>query len=415
MNSILREEQKAAQTIRDAAKAGDASVCRVLAKEVVSARAAVKRLKLAKTHLSSVELQIRQQQSQLRVAGSLQESAQVMSSMQRLVRTPELQKAMTDMQREMFKAGVITEAFEEALDDAMEPDEDEMDDDTIKAEVAKVLAELTSGEAGGLLLEEEEGLEEDLDKLELEEDAKEPKLAVKKKEKVAEAPLQVAEAEADLQQQHRRKSKKKSKHKERELETEAPTSSRHAQSLDSGTRPKEQLPMTNRHAHSLDLEEYPTLEKHHHHHHHKRKSKSSRRKDVERKASSTADSGISEATTASSSVTMSEDSEQRRRERTERKARRAAEAKATKEGEEDEDRRRERREERRRRERLKEIPEDAAPAPALEDKEGERKKTRREEKKSREKTHGGFDANQEGTEKKRDRERKKKVMTAELA
>ena len=96
INGIKREEQKVARR-------GDKDVCRVLAKEVVASRKAQRRLYTAKANLSSVELQIRQQASQLRVAGSLQQSTEVMKAMQQLVRLPELQKTMMEMSKEMMK------------------------------------------------------------------------------------------------------------------------------------------------------------------------------------------------------------------------------------------------------------------------------------------------------------------------
>lgn len=75
----------------------------MLAKEVVQSRKAVNRLYTAKANMSSVELQIRQQASQLKVAGSLSQSAEVMKSMQQLIKLPELQKTMMDMSKEMMK------------------------------------------------------------------------------------------------------------------------------------------------------------------------------------------------------------------------------------------------------------------------------------------------------------------------
>ncbi len=75
----------------------------MLAKEVVQSRKAVNRLYTAKANLSSVELQMKQQLSQLRVAGSLQQSTEVMKAMQQLVKLPELQKTMMELSKEMMK------------------------------------------------------------------------------------------------------------------------------------------------------------------------------------------------------------------------------------------------------------------------------------------------------------------------
>ena len=79
---------------------------------MVNSRQAVKRLKTARANLNSVELQLRQQSSQLRVAGSLQQSADVMKAMNRLVRLPEIQKAMADMSKEMTKVNMGQKAVE---------------------------------------------------------------------------------------------------------------------------------------------------------------------------------------------------------------------------------------------------------------------------------------------------------------
>ncbi len=180
INGIKREEQKVTRSIKDAAKRGDKDVCRVLAKEVVASRKAVKRLYTAKANLSSVELQIRQQASQLRVAGSLQQSTEVMKAMQQLVKLPELQKTMADMSKEMMKAGIIEEMMEDAMENLEE--EEELEDD-VQAEVDKILTELTTDkikaapklpEAGSVdLVEPPEEVEEEEKEDEAEEEIEE--------------------------------------------------------------------------------------------------------------------------------------------------------------------------------------------------------------------------------------------------
>ena len=109
INGIKREELKVTKSIKEAAKRGDKDVCRVLAKEVVQSRKAVNRLYTAKANLSSVDMQMKAQASQLRVAGALQQSGEVMKCMQQLVKIPELQKTMMEMSKEMMKAGILEE------------------------------------------------------------------------------------------------------------------------------------------------------------------------------------------------------------------------------------------------------------------------------------------------------------------
>ena len=74
-----------------------------MAREVVNARKAVTRIHTAKANLSSVEMQMKAQAAQLRIAGSLSKSTDVMKSMQQLVKMPEVQKTMMEMSKEMMK------------------------------------------------------------------------------------------------------------------------------------------------------------------------------------------------------------------------------------------------------------------------------------------------------------------------
>ena len=141
----------------------------ILAREVVNARKAVTRIHTAKANLSSVEMQMKAQASQLRIAGCLSKSTDVMKSMQQLVKMPEIQKTMMEMSKEMMKVNIniyITkEVFnipvlpeyefitiqyfqagimEEMMEDTMESLEPEDLEEDIQLEVDKILGELTA-------------------------------------------------------------------------------------------------------------------------------------------------------------------------------------------------------------------------------------------------------------------------------
>jgi len=145
VTAIRREEAKVTRSMKEAAKKGDKDVCKILAREVVNSRKAVNKIYVAKANLSSVQMQMKGQVAQMKVAGALASSTEVMKAMQSLVKLPEIQKTMMEMSREMMKAGII----EEMLDDAMEglEDEEEMEE-AVQAEVDKVLFELTAGKLG---------------------------------------------------------------------------------------------------------------------------------------------------------------------------------------------------------------------------------------------------------------------------
>ena len=62
---IKREEAKVQRSLKEAAKKGDKDVCRILAKEIVNSRKAVKKLYAAKATMNSVSMQMKNQASKL--------------------------------------------------------------------------------------------------------------------------------------------------------------------------------------------------------------------------------------------------------------------------------------------------------------------------------------------------------------
>jgi len=172
INAIKREEAKVTRSLKEAAKKGDKESCQILAKELINSRKAVTKLYTAKANLNSVQMQMKSQLATLKVAGTLQTSAEVMKSMSQLVKLPEIQKSMMELSREMMKAGVI----EEMMEDVMGPlgEEEEMEE-AAQAEIDKVILEITTGKlkdapraladtlpaAGAEAAEEEEAVEDD--------------------------------------------------------------------------------------------------------------------------------------------------------------------------------------------------------------------------------------------------------------
>jgi len=144
VRQIQREEQKVANSMKQAAKKGDKDVCKVLAREVVNSRKAVNKMYASKAHINSIQMQMQNQLSVVKVTGALEASTHVMQAMQRLVKIPEIQATMMEMSKEMMKAGII----EEMLEDTMEGLEDDDLEEAADTEVEKVLWELTKGQLG---------------------------------------------------------------------------------------------------------------------------------------------------------------------------------------------------------------------------------------------------------------------------
>ena len=145
INGIRREEAKVTKSLKDAAKKGDKDVCKILAKEVVHSRKTVNKLYCAKANINSIQMQMKGQLATIKVAGSMQKSAEVMKTMQQLVKLPEIQKTMMEMSREMMKAGIIEEMMEDTMESIT--DADDMEEEA-NEEIDKVLYELTAGKLG---------------------------------------------------------------------------------------------------------------------------------------------------------------------------------------------------------------------------------------------------------------------------
>merc|ERR1719415_253644 len=88
--------------------------------------------------MNSVCLQIKEQQATIKMAKAMKQSAQVSKLMGRLVKLPELQQTMMKMSMEIQKNGLIQEMVDDAMDDAIGLDDDEVDE-----EVDKVIMEIT--------------------------------------------------------------------------------------------------------------------------------------------------------------------------------------------------------------------------------------------------------------------------------
>ncbi|KAK9501795.1 hypothetical protein O3M35_012463 [Rhynocoris fuscipes] len=144
IRSIQREEDKVKRSLKEAAKKGDKAVCTILAKEILRARKAVNKIYTSKAHLNSIQMQMKNQLATLRVCGSLQKSTEVMQSMQRLIRVPEVAATMRELSKEMMRAGIIEEMLEETMD-SMDPEEME---EEAQEEIDKVLWEITQGTLG---------------------------------------------------------------------------------------------------------------------------------------------------------------------------------------------------------------------------------------------------------------------------
>lgn len=147
VRTIEREEMKLKMEIKKAAKKGDNTVVRILAKEMVQSRRAKNRIFTAKAQLNSVTLQLQQQAAQVKVMGAISKSTEVMTLMNDLVKVPEIAATMREMGKEMQKAGIMEEMISDTMDGVLGGEDIEEEADN---EVDNVLSEILGKELGGV-------------------------------------------------------------------------------------------------------------------------------------------------------------------------------------------------------------------------------------------------------------------------
>lgn len=138
ISKLEQMERKSRDECRKYGKDGRQDACKIVAREIVRTRAARDRMLMAKAQINSVNMQLQTQAAMVRAAGCMKKSTEVMACMNKLVKLPELQKTMLEMQREMERSGLIEEMVGDALDDL---DGDDVEEET-ELQVNKVVEEL---------------------------------------------------------------------------------------------------------------------------------------------------------------------------------------------------------------------------------------------------------------------------------
>lgn len=149
INAIVREEQKTIAMIKDAAKKNQMDVCKIAAKSLVHSKKQKSRIYASQAQINSVVMQMKNQLAQMKIAGSMKSSTEVMKAVSGLIKLPELQKTMQEMSKEMMKMGIIDELITESIDSVLEDDVGDIDS-IADAEAEKIILEITQGKLKNL-------------------------------------------------------------------------------------------------------------------------------------------------------------------------------------------------------------------------------------------------------------------------
>lgn len=98
------QENKVKQELKIAAKRPNSQkALKTLALELVHSRHAKNRLLTGKTQLNSVTMQLKEQIAMIKLSGCLEKSTQIMSSMNTLLKLPQISLTMQELSKEMIK------------------------------------------------------------------------------------------------------------------------------------------------------------------------------------------------------------------------------------------------------------------------------------------------------------------------
>merc|ERR1719309_1695626 len=121
------------------AKAGQMDAVKIMAKDLVRTRKAVKKFMLMKANIQAVSLKIRTLKSQNSMSEAMKGVTKAMMMMNKQMKLPEIQKIMQEFEKQSEIMDMKEEMMNDVMDDAMGDEDDEEETDAI---VTQVLDEL---------------------------------------------------------------------------------------------------------------------------------------------------------------------------------------------------------------------------------------------------------------------------------
>jgi charged multivesicular body protein 3 len=151
IRDIERDEAKVKIAIKKAVKEKQMQGAKALAKQIVMSGKSKERLLTCKVHLEGIGVHLKTAAATLKVTGAMGRSADMMKSMNALIKASETSQVSRELAKEMARFGIIEEMMDEQLDAAMDPDGDleELADSQVEALVQEICAGVKMTGAAG--------------------------------------------------------------------------------------------------------------------------------------------------------------------------------------------------------------------------------------------------------------------------
>ena len=132
---LERNQKKLESDIKKNAKAGQMGAVNILAKDYVRGKRFIQKMIEMRSHLWGVQQRMQEMQSTHTMTTAMRGASQAMVRMNRQMNMPQIQKIMREFAMESEKMEMTTEVVGDAIDDAMEGEEDEEDTEKLVGEV----------------------------------------------------------------------------------------------------------------------------------------------------------------------------------------------------------------------------------------------------------------------------------------
>lgn len=135
-------QNKTQQLIKRAAKKNDVKTVKLYAKELYAINRQYSRMYTSKAQLDSVGMKIEEAFRMRTLSNQMADSTGLMREVNSLVKLPQLQGTMLELEKELMKAGIISEMVDDTMESVQDMDE-EMDEE-IDEEVNKIVEQYTN-------------------------------------------------------------------------------------------------------------------------------------------------------------------------------------------------------------------------------------------------------------------------------
>lgn len=147
IDKSLRElsvlQTKTQQLIKKSAKKNDAKTVKLYARELYQINKQYNRMYTSKAQLDSVGMKIEEAFRMRMLSNQMADSAGLMREVNSLVKLPQLQSTMIELEKELMKAGIINEMIDDTTEAVQQGDNEEMDEE-VDEEVNKIVEQYTS-------------------------------------------------------------------------------------------------------------------------------------------------------------------------------------------------------------------------------------------------------------------------------